>query len=55
MNNPHASVESEGRKMELGLAVDIEELLTLDSQILGGSVAERLFDLPKLTRRSRRP
>jgi hypothetical protein len=31
------------RRMELGIALDVEEILTLDSKLIGGSVAERLF------------
>ena len=39
----HHTAELAGRRMELGLAVDSEELLTIDSRILGGSIAEKLF------------
>jgi hypothetical protein len=38
------------RRMDLGLALDIEELLTIDSRILGGSIAERLFRRYKIGR-----
>jgi hypothetical protein len=46
----HFTVEHMDRKMELGIALDIEEILTLTSSILGGSLAERLFGLPLLHR-----
>ena len=46
----HHRAECDDRIMEVGLAVDVEELLTLDSQIVGGSIAERIFGLPRLTR-----
>jgi len=36
--------------MQLGLALDTEQLLTLESRIIGGSVAEILFDRPQLRR-----
>ncbi len=36
--------------MDLGIALDIEEILTLDSRIVGGSIAERLFRRPKIIR-----
>ena len=46
----HYTVEFQDRKMELGVALDIEELLTVDSRIIGGSLAERLFRRPRLRR-----
>jgi hypothetical protein len=46
----HHKAEFQDRSMELGLALDIEELLTLDSRILGGSIAERLYGQPRLVR-----
>ncbi len=46
----HHTAEFQERKMELGLALDIEELLTLDSKIIGGSVAEGLFRQPRIQR-----
>lgn len=39
----HHTAEFRDRRMELGLALDIEEILTLESRIVGGSIAERLF------------
>jgi hypothetical protein len=39
------------RKMDLGLTLDIEELLTLESRIVGGSIAEILFQQPILKRK----
>ena len=47
----HHTAEFGGRQMDLGLALAIEELLTLDSKLLGGSVAERLFRRTRLVRR----
>jgi hypothetical protein len=41
--------------MELGLALDIEELALWKSQMLGESVTETLFDNPRLPPRDRRP
>jgi hypothetical protein len=49
----HHIAEYRDRRMELGLALDIEEILTLESRILGGSIAERLFRLPRIQRRNR--
>jgi len=46
----HHTAEYRERKMELGLALDIVEILTLDSRLLGGSIAERLFRRPRLVR-----
>lgn len=47
----HQTTElGDGRRMELGLALDLEELLTLESRILGGSVAEKIFNRKKLIR-----
>jgi hypothetical protein len=39
----HHTAELAGRRMDLGLAVDSEELLTIQSRILGGSIAELVF------------
>jgi hypothetical protein len=38
------------RRMDLGIALDIEEILTLDSRIIGGSIAECIFRRPKIHR-----
>jgi hypothetical protein len=46
----HHTSEFRERRMDLGLALDIEEILTLDSRMLGGSVAERLFRRQRLVR-----
>ena len=46
----HHTAEFRDRKMDLGLALDIEEILTLESRIVGGSIAERLFRQPRLQR-----
>ena len=46
----HQTVEFMDRKMELGLALDIEELLTLESRMVGGSIAERLFRQSRIRR-----
>jgi hypothetical protein len=51
----HHTAELAGRRMDLGLAVDSEELLTLDSRLVGGSIAERLFRRERIARRSRQP
>lgn len=48
---PHAPE----RKMTLGIALDIEELLTLDSRLVGGSVAERLFRSRRVPKRDGTP
>jgi hypothetical protein len=45
----HRAVHGD-RSMDLGLALDAEELLTLDSKILGGSIAEKLFGRARLVR-----
>ncbi len=47
----HHTAEYRERKMDLGLALDIEELLTLESRIVGGSIAEILFQQPRLERK----
>ena len=47
----HHTAEFRDRKMDLGLALDIEEILTLESRIVGGSIAERLFRQPRIRRR----
>lgn len=39
----HHTAEFRERRMDLGLALDIQELLAVESRIVGGSVAERLF------------
>ncbi len=49
------TAELAGRRMDLGLAIDAEELLTLDSRLVGGSIAEKLFRRSKLPPRNRRP
>lgn len=46
----HYTAEFQDGKMELGVALDIEELLTIDSRIVGGSIAEHLFRRPRLQR-----
>ena len=46
----HHTAEIGERKMELGLALDIEEILTLESKLSGGSIAERLFRRQQLRR-----
>ncbi len=46
----HHTAEYLERRMDLGLALDVEELLTLDSRIVGGSIAERLFGRPRIDR-----
>lgn len=51
----HHTAELAGRRMDLGLAVDIEELLTIESRIVGGSIAERLFQRERVPQRNRRP
>ena len=51
----HQTTEYCDRKMELGLALDIEALLTLDSRVLGGSIAERLFGRSRVVRANHRP
>ncbi|HEX2833948.1 MAG TPA: hypothetical protein VHW00_13135 [Thermoanaerobaculia bacterium] len=43
------------RKMMLGIALDIEELLTLNSRLAGGSVAKILFGREPLDRGERTP
>jgi hypothetical protein len=46
----HHTAEYLDRRMDLGLALDVQELLTLDSRIIGGSIAERLFARPRIVR-----
>jgi hypothetical protein len=46
----HYTAEFQERRMDLGIALDIEELLALDSRIIGGSVAELLFRRSKVNR-----
>lgn len=43
------------RRMTLGLALDIEEILTLDSRLVGGSIAERLFHRRQVPQRDGTP
>jgi hypothetical protein len=47
----HHTAEYRERRMDLGLALDIEEILTLESRITGGSIAELLFRRPRIVRR----
>ncbi|HYI10948.1 MAG TPA: hypothetical protein VEK57_17965 [Thermoanaerobaculia bacterium] len=51
----HHTAELAGRRMDLGLAVDAEELLTLTSPIVGGSVAEQVFGLEPVPSRDGSP
>jgi hypothetical protein len=51
----HQTVEFRERRMDLGLALDIQELLTLESRLVGGSIAERLFRSPRKPPRNRQP
>ncbi len=51
----HHTAELAGRRMDLGLAVDSQELLTLHSRLVGGSLARELFGLDPLPPRDRRP
>jgi hypothetical protein len=46
----HHTAEFQDRKMELGVALDIEELLALESRIVGGSIAEMMFRVPRVHR-----
>jgi hypothetical protein len=46
----HHRAELGDRSMDLGLALDIEELLTRDSRLVGGSIAEKLYGRPRLIR-----
>ena len=48
---PHAPE----RKMTLGTALDIEELLALESRITGGSVAEKIFSRNRIPSRDGTP
>ena len=41
----HHTAEYRERRMELGIALDIEEILTLKSRIIGGNIAEQLFEI----------
>lgn len=43
------------RKMTLGIALDIEELLTLNSRLVGGSIAKVLFGRDSVDRGERTP
>ena len=47
----HHTAEYRERRMELGIALDIKEILTLESRIVGGNIAERLFDRQRLVRK----
>jgi hypothetical protein len=49
----HHTAEFQDRKMELGVALDIEELLALESRIVGGSIAEMIFRVPRIDRSQR--
>jgi len=49
----HHSAELAGRHMDLGLVLDSEELLTLESRLVGGSIAERLFRRERIPPRNR--
>lgn len=49
----HHKAELDDRSMVLGLAIDAEELLTLQSGFLGGSFAEIIFHRPRLPPRNR--
>jgi hypothetical protein len=51
----HHTAEYLDRRMELGIALDIEEILTLESRMVGGSIAERIFRLPQIHRERRNP
>jgi hypothetical protein len=51
----HHTAELAERQMDLGLAVDSEELLTLESRFVGGSIAERLFRRERIPLRNRHP
>jgi hypothetical protein len=44
----HHTAELAGRTMDLGLALDAEELLTVSSPLLGGSLASEVFGLEPL-------
>lgn len=43
------------RKMNLGIALDTEELLTIDSGLVGGSLAQKIFEREKVDRGERTP
>jgi len=49
----HHTATYRDRTMDLGLVLDMEEILTIESRIIGGSIAERLFRRPKITRPKR--
>ena len=51
----HHTAELAGRRMDLGLALDAEELLTLSSHIVGGSIAEQVFGLQPVPPRDGSP
>jgi hypothetical protein len=51
----HHTAELAGRKMDLGLALDAEELLTLSSHITGGSIATTIFGLQPVPPRDGSP
>ena len=46
----HHIAEYRGYQMVLGIALDIEEILFLESRIVNGSIAERLFNRNRLIR-----
>lgn len=39
----HHTAEHDGRRMDVGVALDIEEILTIDSKLVGGYVAKKIF------------
>jgi hypothetical protein len=43
------------RSMKIGIALDIQELLTLDCKFVGGSIAERVFHTDRIPKRDGRP
>ncbi len=49
----HHTAEYRERRMELGIALDIEEILTLYSRIVGGNIAERLFNRKRIVRKQK--
>jgi len=46
----HHRAEHDDSVMDVALALEAEELLTLDSEIVGGSLAEKVFGRPRITR-----
>lgn len=51
----HYTNEFGGITTQLGIALDAEELLTLRSRVLDGSVAELVFHRPAIPPRDKRP